>query len=207
VPPPPAPPPIVRAAPRSTVDLKPLVLESFKTIPLAPPRKVAEQASPPPTVDPPVKLRFTRRGAAPAQAAEIPMDGSLIARSRRPPPTPTPVVVVPASPPVQVAALSERPRAVPPIPRPGIVLHATESTWIEIRALDTGKVIVERLLRAGEQFEVPTGGSMSLTTGNAGGLEVVVDGTVAPKLGPRRAVLRDIALDGQRLLAGIGARR
>jgi cytoskeleton protein RodZ len=42
-------------------------------------------------------------------------------------------------------------------------------------------------------------------TGNAGALEITVDGQVVPAIGPLGAVKRNVALDTERLKAGTAA--
>jgi cytoskeleton protein RodZ len=50
-------------------------------------------------------------------------------------------------------------------------------------------------MRAGEIWPVPTKGVLLLTTGNAGGTDLVVDGVTSPSLGGSGAVRRDVPLD------------
>ena len=59
----------------------------------------------------------------------------------------------------------------------------------------TGQVLLSRVLRAGESWPVPPKPTLLLTTGNAGGTELVVDGVVAPPIGTPGAVRRDVPLD------------
>ncbi|HSR54986.1 MAG TPA: RodZ domain-containing protein [Alphaproteobacteria bacterium] len=82
-----------------------------------------------------------------------------------------------------------------------IVLRATSDSWVEIRT-EEGSLVLSRILRQGTNYEVPDRPGLSLTIGNAGGLEIVVDGAPIPSLGPFGAVRRDIVLDPARLKAG-----
>ena len=59
-----------------------------------------------------------------------------------------------------------------------------------------------RLLRRGESYDVPARPGLTLLTGNAGGLEITVDGKAIPALGPVGAVRRHVALDAEKLQNG-----
>ena len=78
-----------------------------------------------------------------------------------------------------------------------LVLRAVTDSWIEIRLGDAPPVY-SGLLREGESYSVPRTEGLKMITGNAGGLEVLVDGRAIPRLGPPGAVMRDIDLDGLR---------
>jgi cytoskeleton protein RodZ len=56
-------------------------------------------------------------------------------------------------------------------------------------------VLLNRIMRAGEIWAVPAKGQLLLTTGNAGGTELLVDGIATPSLGGDGAVRRDLPLD------------
>lgn len=85
-----------------------------------------------------------------------------------------------------------------PAPEGGrIMLRARSDAWVQVRDRQ-GQVLLSRVLRAGETWQVPAGTpgrQLLLTTGNAGGTELVVDGVVAPALGPVGALKRDLPLD------------
>ncbi|NOG73778.1 helix-turn-helix domain-containing protein [Roseicella sp. DB1501] len=83
-----------------------------------------------------------------------------------------------------------------------IVLRARSEAWIQVRDRQGGPVLVNRLLRPGESWQAPKEGLL-LTTGNADGLEVLVDGEAVAGLGPGRTVRRDLLLDPERLKAGL----
>lgn len=84
----------------------------------------------------------------------------------------------------------------------GIVFHAVEPAYIEVRSVETNEVLVERLLRAGERYRAPEGRGLVLSVGNAGGLEITVDGIQIPKLGESGAVVRQVPIDAELLLRG-----
>ena len=89
--------------------------------------------------------------------------------------------------------------------RARIVLRATTDSWIAIRDADQG-VLFSHLLKPGETYRVPDRSGISMRTGNAGGLEITVDGKPAPPIGGMGAVRRNVALDPQALLAGTAVR-
>ena len=84
----------------------------------------------------------------------------------------------------------------------GVVFHAIEPTYIEVRSLETEKVLIGRLLRTGERYRAPDRRGLVLSVGNAGGLEITVDGIPIPQLGAAGAVMRHIPIDGDLLLRG-----
>lgn len=84
----------------------------------------------------------------------------------------------------------------------GIVFHAVEPAYIEVRSVETNEVLVERLLSAGERYRAPEGRGLVLSVGNAGGLEITVDGIQIPKLGESGAVVRQVPIDAELLLRG-----
>ena len=84
-----------------------------------------------------------------------------------------------------------------------IVLRAApgpgEGSWVQIRAKGASRPLLSRLLRPGETYTVPAGEGMTLTTGKADALEIIVDGQASPFLAGRTNVVRDIPLDPDRL--------
>ena len=76
-----------------------------------------------------------------------------------------------------------------------IVLKAKSDSWVEVRDPESNSLLVARLLRAGDAYDVPDRPGLKLVTGNAGGLLVVVDGEAIPPLGKEGAVRRNITLD------------
>ncbi|WP_435641930.1 helix-turn-helix domain-containing protein [Micavibrio aeruginosavorus] len=90
--------------------------------------------------------------------------------------------------------------AVPPAP-PGrqIVISVKDRSWVEIRD-KKGKALVSRILKPGETIVVPEENyGLRLDTGNAGGLELSINGTVIPALGRPGDILRGITLDEESL--------
>ncbi len=75
-----------------------------------------------------------------------------------------------------------------------IVLRASAPTWIELRDRN-GRIFLSKVLQAGDMLPVDAAGGLSLVTGNAGGLEIVLGGKVLPPLGRSGQVRRGIVLD------------
>ncbi len=82
----------------------------------------------------------------------------------------------------------------------GIVIHATDDSWIQIRAGD-GEILLSRILSAGESYAVPDRTGLTMVTGDAGAVRVTVNGRTTPPLGEKGGVRRDIELTAEALLA------
>ncbi len=82
-----------------------------------------------------------------------------------------------------------------------VVVKARGESWVQIRDRDSSTVFT-RLLSAGDSFLVPNRNGLTLWTGNAGVLDVTVDGAPAPSLGAPGAVKKNVSLDADRLRAG-----
>ena len=140
---------------------------------------------PPPTAAP--SLEPATPAPAAAEAAEAAPDAVAAA-----PPDPAPTVAAPSSPAVSPSSATGAAR---------IQLRATADSWVQVRA-PSGTLLTSRILRQGSVYVVPPQDGLKLTTGNAGGLEILVDGVPVPALGPYGAVRRNIILDPERLKAG-----
>jgi cytoskeleton protein RodZ len=125
-----------------------------------------------------------------------------------PPPSAAPAAQTAAAAPVPVAQPSE-PRSAGPhaygdVDGPArIVIRATADSWIQIRDTDQSPLFTH-VLKPGESYRVPDRSGVSMRTGNAGGLEISVDGKPAPSIGPIGAV-RNVPLDPQVLISGTAA--
>jgi len=108
-----------------------------------------------------------------------------------------------AEPRVAVRAPASPPDMVPPVAPPAIaqsrvpetqrlVVKAVEPTWIRVQIGDSR--VVEELLTAGAQREWTSDRRFVLTIGNAGGIEVVLNGRPLPSLGARGAVIHRLSL-------------
>ena len=85
-----------------------------------------------------------------------------------------------------------------------IDIRALADSWIQIRAPDQS-IVFARVLKAGETYRVPRTG-LVMRTGNAGALEILVDGKQAPSLGGVGTLRRNIALEPEALLGGTAVR-
>jgi cytoskeleton protein RodZ len=84
---------------------------------------------------------------------------------------------------------------------PRIVIHADSGSWIRVRNVDQSD-LYEGVLKAGESYGVPNTPGLILRTGNAGALEITVDGKPVPSIGDGLLARRDVRLDTQALLDG-----
>ncbi|MCA8907418.1 MAG: helix-turn-helix domain-containing protein [Rhodospirillaceae bacterium] len=85
-----------------------------------------------------------------------------------------------------------------------IELRATAESWVQLNDA-RGALVMTRILRPGDTYVVPDGEGLRLITGNAGGLDILIDGQVAPPLGGQGTVVRDVLMDPERLLNGTAA--
>src|SRR5690606_273472 len=60
-------------------------------------------------------------------------------------------------------------------PNARVVLHATADAWIQVQG-PREELLMTRILRPGDTYMVPDRTDLVLMTGNAGGLEVQLDG-------------------------------
>jgi cytoskeleton protein RodZ len=109
-------------------------------------------------------------------------------------PASAPDMAPPAAP-----AVSMPPSAAPPsisqarVPETQrLVVKAVEPTWIRVQ-IDDARV-VEELLKAGAEREWTSDRRFVLTVGNAGGIEIVLNGRPLPSLGARGAVIHRLSL-------------
>ncbi|MDG2243496.1 MAG: DUF4115 domain-containing protein [Rhodospirillaceae bacterium] len=82
-----------------------------------------------------------------------------------------------------------------------IELRAKSDSWIQVR--DGNELLLTRLLREGEAYQILDRQGLTLMTGNAGGLEVFVDGELMPPLGDVGVVRRGVPLSAERLRSGV----
>lgn len=80
-----------------------------------------------------------------------------------------------------------------------VLLIARESSWVQVRSRGRDYVRT-RTLEAGDRMFLPNRSDLSLWTGNAGGLELQVDGRSVGVLGRRGDVLREVSLEPEGLL-------
>lgn len=101
--------------------------------------------------------------------------------------------VVPGADPLTVAA------TMPATPeKQELIIRVLDTAWVEVRDED-GRAMLSRVLKAGDSYTVPPAPGMTLDTGNIGGLEFVLNGTVLPPLGAKGDVRRKVSLDPAKL--------
>ena len=160
------------------------------------------EAAPAP-LTPSVATAIVPPSAASFAPAAVPPVGGQSTESPAPVTTAAPAPSATAAP-TQVAVAAPPPPAAP-VKSSRIEVRAKADSWIQVRDGGAGEFIVTRLLREGETFAVPDRSGLTLLTGNAGALEIRVDGVAMPALGPEGAVRRAIALDVERLKQGTAA--
>jgi len=84
------------------------------------------------------------------------------------------------------------------LPDMEITLRATGVSWVEIIRND-GEEVMTKLMRAGETYLVDSRDRLYLSTGNAGGLELVFDDGSVRSIGESGEILRDLLLDAVKL--------
>lgn len=82
-----------------------------------------------------------------------------------------------------------------------VTLRARLDSWVQVSGKDD-ELLLTRILRAGDTYAVPNRPDLTLLTGNAGALEISVDGRVLPPIGPVGAVRRNVSLNPEDLLGG-----
>ncbi|MGE4528926.1 MAG: helix-turn-helix domain-containing protein [Rhodospirillaceae bacterium] len=186
--------------------------EAAKPAPKAEPPKAE-----PPKPEPP-KPEAAKPAPKPEAAKPAPKPEPPKAEAPRPEP-PKPAAAAPAPQPAPAAAAEpaaaepagnapETAESAPREPRvygaenadARIEIVATGESWVQVT--EGGNLVLTRLLHAGDRFMVPNRPGLLLMTGNAGNLDVVVDGAKAPALGSAGQVLRDVALEPERLRGG-----
>jgi cytoskeleton protein RodZ len=206
-------------------ELAPRPEPSFAEVPET--KSETETASPAASVaEPPVAPSDTLTQAQPPSAAPRAVEAlttpALQGAPAVMPPAPTaspttaeapPVPPAPSAPPVAAVLPPPPPPPVPEsAPSPDtprvygaveglvrIVIKANAESWISIR--DRDGTSQSRLLKPGESYRVPDRAGLTMRAGNAGGIEVTVDGKPAPALG-NPGQPRNVVLDPARLLAG-----
>jgi cytoskeletal protein RodZ len=157
-----------------------------------------------------------RKATAPMPAASPPMPAAdtsgapSTAQTPAAPPTPAPAAVLPPA--SSSTALSPSSSASAPTPpsssgtseaKPGnhhLIVRAVEPTWLRVQ-VDEGQV-AEELLQAGAVREWTATRRFTLTVGNAGGVEIDLNGKRMPSLGAKGAVIQRLVLPQESAGAG-----
>lgn len=106
-----------------------------------------------------------------------------------------------AAAPAVVPPTDEQPAAPAAKAPPGtrVLIEALQPSWIEITDSE-GRILYTNILRLGQALPIPNKPGITLTTGNAAGVQVVVDGKKMGPLGRTGEVKRAIPLDADQLL-------
>lgn len=148
----------------------------------------------------PVAAAVASVDSAPAQAGPSPLNALA---AERPTAAVSPGSAAAAMPTaaMPVAAIQAPPASAGEEEPPHLVVRAIADSWLQVRDR-AGATVFSRVLRAGESWPVPSQPGLILTTGNAGGTVLVVDGVASGPLGAPGAVRRDLALDPEEVRAG-----
>jgi len=157
----------------------------------SPPAEAAARPAPAPSAPPQIMA------AVPEAEREAPESATPVPQLTPPAPRADTVTELAALPETEAASAFGAGR---------VILRASAITWVELREA-SGKRLYSRLMKRGETFIVPPTGGVVLVTGNAGGLDILVDGTAIESLGPQGAVRRGILLEPDALLGRASGRR
>ena len=135
-------------------------------------------------------------GISPNGATEAPAVSAIPAAEIRTAAVTPPERQNPSAPVTQVTA-TERPTG-----GVRIVVRATADSYVAVRTGDN-EPLFSQLMRPGDSYEVPSGADLLLETGNAGGLQITIDGKRVPPLGLVGEIRRNIPLDAEKLLRGL----
>jgi cytoskeleton protein RodZ len=176
--------------------------------------RVVVPALPPVAAQPPQVAQddgqFEPRHAAaenPLLAPEPPSPPPVVEETRAasyPGATATTAIAMPVTPPIQRQEQLVQPTTAPAsgdADGTRVVLRFTGDTWVQVKERG-GQALVTKVMKAGETFPVPSRANLVLNTGNAGRVEILVDGVVVPSIGGPGSVRKDVALDPDQLKAG-----
>lgn len=97
---------------------------------------------------------------------------------------------------------AEEPKSIllPAPAQTGVVIKTTQSSWVEIRDAN-GKVVLSQILQEGDEYTIPASEGYKMTTGNAGGLSISVNGIDIQPIGKPAQVRRNVSLSPEDLLS------
>jgi cytoskeleton protein RodZ len=157
-------------APAAPVPDKTAIVSSAGTVTTAnPPMGAADIAAPEPAAPDFVSATPPAQASAAVPAAETP--------------------ATPATPPAAAAVAPKGTR---------ILIEALQPSWVEIADAD-GNILFTNILRLGQALPIPDKAGITLTTGNAAGVQIILDGKKLGALGRTGEVKRAIALDPSKL--------
>jgi cytoskeleton protein RodZ len=187
--------PAPAAAPQSQPPAAPVSTASSEAVTVPPPQ-VAVTAAPPAAVSQP---------PAPTATQPTVVDG-VPPVENRPGATAANVASLPATPDLAQPPVSGDAAKPPgdasygaPDGQARVVLHAIADSWVQVRD-KASNLLFTRVLKSGERYNVPNQPGLTLIAGNAGGLDITVDGMNAPSIGEAGRVARNVSLDPDHLL-------
>ncbi len=167
--------------------------------PVDPTSAQAAPVAPAPAAQSPAVHALTVVPGAPAVPGALP---SVVPAppGSAPAPMPTDVLTAPPpAPPATTAAIAPSAPAAA-VGEGRVVLKATAPAWVQILGPNQ-EVVFTKILRAGDSYAVPRA-DVTLVTGNAGALEIEVDGKPVGPIGNLGQVRRNVPLDPEKLLSG-----
>jgi cytoskeleton protein RodZ len=131
----------------------------------------------------------------PPSAGSVPVAGETVAGVAAPVDAaePTPAAAVEQAPILAAPDTAPAQPSQPPGAMPHLVLRATADAWVQVRKKG-GAVLLRRVMKAGESWTVPPDSDLLLDSGNAGGIEIDLDGSPLKPVGGKGGVVRDILL-------------
>ena len=78
-------------------------------------------------------------------------------------------------------------------------MQATQESWVKVED-GRGKTVFSRVLVPGDVYYVPVGNKYKATFGNAGGIDIWVDGQLIPDVGANHTRVAGISLSPENLL-------
>jgi len=81
-----------------------------------------------------------------------------------------------------------------------VILQSVQESWVKVEDA-RGNTVFSRVLVPGDVYYVPAGGDYRATFGNAGGVDIWVNGTLAAKAGPAHTRKSGISLNPETLAA------
>jgi cytoskeleton protein RodZ len=75
-----------------------------------------------------------------------------------------------------------------------VTLKASEPSWVEVRD-ETKRIIFMKVMKGGEEYVVPDKPGVTISTGNAGGMTILVGNKPLPSLGARGEVKRGLRIE------------
>jgi cytoskeleton protein RodZ len=181
-------------------------------VPPIPDRMVTETQKPLPSPAVASLLPATAAPAASPPPAPAAASGNQTPPQTATAPPPQAAQTAPAAkgavipPPAEAVSTPPPPPPATPVNVPAgsrLVIRATADAWVTVKQ-KSGPALLNKLMHAGESWPVPaTAAGLTLTTGNAGGTAIDVDGTpITASLGGSGAVRRDLPLDAEMLKSG-----